>query len=181
MLKKFLIFINLSLSIICMDQEINFENLPSLVSLCTNQITQRLINNLCKHQTSGWFDKNKLPIELQELISDILFKQHGAQIFYIFHSDITCLYISDDNINNSCIELSHNNKFLVTQSGERALIWDTQNGKLICTLIGHLDNINAIAISNNDQFIVTASYDNIIKVWDAKNWPSYAHPYWSCR
>jgi len=46
-----------------------------------------------------------------------------------------------------------------------AKIWDTQTGQLKHILTGHTHEINAVAISPDNSFIVTGSWDNTAKIW----------------
>lgn len=41
-------------------------------------------------------------------------------------------------------------------------------GSLIRTLVGHSDSVNGLVLTQNDQFIVSASSDTTIKIWDLK-------------
>jgi WD40 repeat protein len=40
------------------------------------------------------------------------------------------------------------------------------NGNLICTLSGHVDSVNAVAITPDGKFVVSGSSDHTVKKWD---------------
>ena len=45
--------------------------------------------------------------------------------------------------------------------------WDANSGKLIQTLEGHTDAINALAFSpTDDRLLASSSHDNVVKLWD---------------
>ena len=46
------------------------------------------------------------------------------------------------------------------------VLWDLQEGKLICTLKGHTNAVNSIVISSNTTIFLSGSEDGNIKVWD---------------
>jgi len=47
-------------------------------------------------------------------------------------------------------------------------MWDARTGKERRTLRGHTMGVNGCAISPAGDFIVSASWDNTFKVWDAR-------------
>jgi WD40 repeat protein len=46
-------------------------------------------------------------------------------------------------------------------------VWDAKTGKPGKSLLGHLDDIESLAISKDGKFIASASRDNTVKIWDA--------------
>lgn len=76
------------------------------------------------------------------------------------------------------IAVSADQQLAVTVSGERNLkygapsgdpsmkVWDLQRGAELKTLTGHGKSINAVAITTDSKFAVTASNDNTLKIWD---------------
>lgn len=40
------------------------------------------------------------------------------------------------------------------------------NGNLICTLSGHVDSVNTVAITPDGKFVVSGSSDHTVKKWD---------------
>ncbi|WP_372938581.1 caspase family protein, partial [Seonamhaeicola sp.] len=92
------------------------------------------------------------------------------------------------------IKLSHNNKFIISSSGhdlssERQLkLWDVETGINLWTIEGytvrekdeqgniqnyksgegHLDKVNSIQFSKNDELVITAADDGFIGLWDIK-------------
>jgi WD40 repeat protein len=47
-------------------------------------------------------------------------------------------------------------------------VWDFHSGVELFTLAGHSQKINAVAVTPNSQYIVSASDDATIRVWDLK-------------
>jgi WD40 repeat protein len=48
-------------------------------------------------------------------------------------------------------------------------LWDPDTGRLIRSLIGHKDQVVALAFSPDGRRIISASFDRIIRIWDANN------------
>ncbi len=70
-----------------------------------------------------------------------------------------------DQVN--CIVLSKDNKYLISASSDKTVkIWNTQNGKLEKTLIGHDWKVITVAISANGKYIASGSNDGSTKLWD---------------
>ena len=50
-------------------------------------------------------------------------------------------------------------------------LWRIDNGKVISTYKGHKDWVICVAISQNDNFAVSGSLDDTIKIWEInKKW-----------
>ena len=47
-------------------------------------------------------------------------------------------------------------------------LWDTSTGQQIAKLVGHTNQIHAVAFSPDDNALVTGSLDHSIRVWDGK-------------
>ncbi|MDJ0581561.1 hypothetical protein [Crocosphaera sp.] len=45
-------------------------------------------------------------------------------------------------------------------------VWNSETGELLHTLKGHSSYVTSVAISSDDQRIVSGSLDNTIKVWN---------------
>lgn len=68
--------------------------------------------------------------------------------------------------------VSPDEKLIITGSGSPenvAKVWDMQIGQCIRTFKRHIGCIVSIAISNDNQFLVTGSFDETVKVWDIKS------------
>lgn len=44
-------------------------------------------------------------------------------------------------------------------------IWDFKSGELIQKLEGHEDFVEALAITSDMEYLLSGSYDGIIKIW----------------
>ncbi len=76
------------------------------------------------------------------------------------------LFIIKKNVNK--VEFSPDGKKIVTAFNDHtAKIWDTDAGKLLCTLEGHTYAVRSAQFSPDGKKIVTASYDDTSKIWDA--------------
>lgn len=58
-------------------------------------------------------------------------------------------------------------RVVVGMSGGKATVWDVETGKLLLTLSGHSDWVNAVAYSPDGTKIATSSDDKTAKIWDA--------------
>jgi WD40 repeat protein len=45
-------------------------------------------------------------------------------------------------------------------------VWDIEKGETVRTLEGHTDLVNAVAVTPDGRFAVSASNDGTLKVWD---------------
>ncbi len=50
--------------------------------------------------------------------------------------------------------------------GENLKVWEPGEGHVLRTLIGHADRVNGVAVTQDGQRAVSASFDNTLKVWD---------------
>ena len=48
-------------------------------------------------------------------------------------------------------------------------LWDLSTCNVTYTLIGHTDCVNAVAVTRDGQYVISASRDQTIKVWDIRN------------
>ncbi len=74
------------------------------------------------------------------------------------------------------VAISSDHKYIVSGSGNlygnscdntiRVWEWERESGKQIQELKGHNSSVNSIAISSDNKFIVSGSYDTTIRVWD---------------
>ena len=77
-----------------------------------------------------------------------------------FCSAITCLVFGKGDKNN-----------LIYTGGydSNIHIWDCSSGELIGSLESHKERINALAISEDGHYLVSAGADKMVIVWDVEN------------
>ncbi len=66
------------------------------------------------------------------------------------------------------LALSKDGKILVSGSSDHTIkVWDLSTGKVLKTLIGHLDSVNCVALTDtiNKPYIVSGSADKTVKIW----------------
>src|SRR5262249_9500287 len=56
----------------------------------------------------------------------------------------------------------------LVQPGE-AKVWDVHTGQEIYDLPGHTKNVAGVAFSPDGKYLVTASWDRMVRVWDLAN------------
>jgi WD40 repeat protein len=56
---------------------------------------------------------------------------------------------------------------IVTAGGTTAQVWDAKTGAALLELKGHDQPVRSVSFSPDGAWIVTGSYDRIVKVWDA--------------
>ena len=74
------------------------------------------------------------------------------------------------------VAISSDNKFIISGSEDATIrIWDVASGKLgyplhsmyrTNVLEGHTKGVRSVALSKNDQFIVSGSWDKTVRLWD---------------
>ena len=57
---------------------------------------------------------------------------------------------------------------LIDWTEEDNLVFDVESGRLVNKLPGHSNDINFISFSNDEKYIVSASEDKTVRVWDIK-------------
>ena len=88
--------------------------------------------------------------------------KQGPEIFVqLGHSD------SAGTGSISSAVFSHAGKYLSSagRSGEIKL-WEVETGREIKTLLGHSDEVRAMAFSHDDRYLLSGSSDKTIKLWD---------------
>lgn len=65
-----------------------------------------------------------------------------------------------------CLASSSCGKFLALGIQEKVFILEVFSGKIVNVLTRHLQNLSCIKFSSNDRYLITASDDSLILVWD---------------
>ncbi|MEO6542307.1 MAG: caspase family protein [Ferruginibacter sp.] len=64
------------------------------------------------------------------------------------------------------IKFSHNGKWFAAAVWQDIYVWDLNNEKPIQALKGHSEKVHAINFSDNDELIVSSSWDHTAKTWN---------------
>ena len=48
-------------------------------------------------------------------------------------------------------------------------VWNLENMEIKSTLYGHTESVRSVAITINDEFIISGSEDKSIRIWDFRN------------
>ena len=60
------------------------------------------------------------------------------------------------------------------------MIWSDSGRGQECTLTGHLNTVASVAYSPDGKHIVSGSYDQTVKVWDAATGEEVSHGVLTC-
>ena len=55
-------------------------------------------------------------------------------------------------------------------NGKTLKVWDLETGRVLATLRGHTDVVNACAVTPDSRHVVSASNDKTLKVWDLETY-----------
>ncbi len=85
-------------------------------------------------------------------------------------------YSTGNTINDLCLSPQAANIF-VAQSDKQIKLIALAGGKILRTMDGHTDAVNVLALSNNNQYLLSGSNDKTARLWDLKTWkPSFVLP-----
>ena len=62
--------------------------------------------------------------------------------------------------------ISSDGQLLISDSGSLIRLWNLKTGECIKSLEGHSNSVTAIALSPDDQFLISGSYDETAKLWN---------------
>ena len=144
---------------------------------------QKLIRLLRKNLPEN-YDKSTLPPRfLSELSKPIYELAVGTRygdinIIDINVGDLLGSFDTNDkdmahNIKNinmiHSIKITSDNKKIISTCDNAIKIWDANTYQLLDTLLEHTKLVYKIAISFDNKYIVSGSYDKTIKIWDLNN------------
>ena len=69
------------------------------------------------------------------------------------------------NLENTCITMNADCRYLAIGSGNRVFIWNLATGKKESELVGHFSTVTSIEFSNDGKHIISASEDNSLRIW----------------
>ena len=64
------------------------------------------------------------------------------------------------------IQFTHDGTRIVSAVANKLKLWNSSSGDFVCELVGHTAAITCLAVSKNDQLIVSGSKDKTVRVWD---------------
>jgi WD40 repeat protein len=83
----------------------------------------------------------------------------------------------DINSQVNCVVFSPNGRQIVSGSSHNSVrIWDSQNGKELVYINGHIDAVTCVDISRDGKRIASASSDHTVRIWDMKTGKIIARP-----
>lgn len=101
---------------------------------------------------------------------------HGTGILFEAASGKKLITLGDPSGEVLCSAFSPDGSFLVTGSGAVShelggvvCIWNTKDGALRATLVGHQKGIVGVAVSPDGQLIYSGSADGSIRLWNVKD------------
>lgn len=92
-----------------------------------------------------------------------------------YHSDLEILGVQSqqriwhiNEYNTTSIDFTPDGAMLVTghNNPSRIMLYDLKRGTAVRRLTGHKDDLNSVAVCPNGKFIVSASDDKTIRIWD---------------
>ena len=107
----------------------------------------------------------------------ITINDNTIKVYDLFKGNLVKIF-KGDSLANNLIEITPNNRFLVSTNflstyeygaDNTIKIWDLKEGKLLRTLEGHSTPVKTLAISKNSKYIVTGNTgdkNKSIKIWE---------------
>ena len=74
--------------------------------------------------------------------------------------------IWEDTNDIDSIVISSEKQILFSTSGKLIKLWDIRTGECLKTLEGHSNSVTSIALSPDNQLLVSGSYDETAKLWN---------------
>ncbi len=161
--------------------EDNYEGKVSLWDMTTNKQIVGLDLKIPYEPYSGSTDLTFCPDNQNILIGSWERNADSRYNLHFWNIDInTEVSILDfDFYNHSVgnVAIDSNCQKIVTITGDYAYnspdaiarLWDIRGSKLITELRGHKNTIVSVDISQDDQYVITGSYDNTARLWSLNN------------
>ncbi len=137
---------------------------------------RRLANFKFKGETVFQYFRNTGAINQLDINNDILYIGCGSNDGSLVAWDINDNTIDAEftAIHGMIEALSVSSKNNIAAIGGfqdfSTTIIDLENGNIIKKLIGHTRSISAVKFSPDGNFLITASHDKTLKVWETTNW-----------
>jgi WD40 repeat protein len=96
-------------------------------------------------------------------------KEGKLMLWDLVNKKLIKSYLTGNSINDLCIANTAANIF-VAHSDRQIKLIALATGKLVRTLDGHTDIVNVVAISPNNQYLLSGSNDKTARIWDLKTW-----------
>ena len=64
------------------------------------------------------------------------------------------------------VGISPDGQLVIAGSDKQIKIWKLESGEEVYTLDGHTGDVECLAVSNNNKFLISGGNDKLIKVWD---------------
>ena len=123
--------------------------------------TQRILFHIALVLSAHVYAAGQIPT-LQELVAQRIVNEETLELAYVpqYFKD---LGIDPDNIDQFTPQVQQ----AFVNAIKRRFGQQLNNVSLIHTLIGHNNSVYSVAISPDNKFIVTGSWDKTAKVWDS--------------
>ena len=69
----------------------------------------------------------------------------------------------------SSVAVTPDGKLMISTFGDKVLVWDLEAGRVLHTLAGHSEVVNAVALTADGKQVVSASQDDTLRVWDLES------------
>jgi WD40 repeat protein len=103
------------------------------------------------------------------LDGNVLANADGRSVGVQNHRASTTVTLPEQAARVTAAVFSPDRQRIVTAEGNRGRVWDVRSGRRLFTLIGHRQELFALAYSRDGSLIATGGIDTVIKLWDARS------------